>query len=75
MVKILLVAGAQPNFMKVEPVMRALEAYPRFDVKLVYTGQHYDRALSATFFEELGFPVRTFIWGWVPGPRPSRLRR
>lgn len=54
--KILLVAGARPNFMKIAPVMRALRKISRFDVKLVHTGQHYDHKMSDSFFEELGIP-------------------
>jgi UDP-N-acetylglucosamine 2-epimerase (non-hydrolysing) len=53
--KILLVVGARPNFMKVAPVMRALQARPeRFEQRLVHTGQHYDAGMSQVFFDELG---------------------
>lgn len=47
------VAGARPNFMKIAPVLSALEAR---DVRttLVHTGQHYDDRLSQVFFDELG---------------------
>jgi len=47
------VVGARPNFMKIKPVMDALEARS-VEVVLVHTGQHYDRSMSAVFFEELG---------------------
>jgi UDP-N-acetylglucosamine 2-epimerase (non-hydrolysing) len=49
----LCVVGARPNFMKVKPVMDALERR-QVEVVLVHTGQHYDRAMSTVFFEELG---------------------
>lgn len=49
----LCVVGARPNFMKIKPVMDALERR-RVDVLLVHTGQHYDRSMSTVFFEELG---------------------
>ena len=49
----LCVAGARPNFMKIKPVMDALERR-QVDVLLVHTGQHYDRAMSSVFFDELG---------------------
>ena len=52
-----LVAGARPNFMKLAPLVRALEERP--DVlayRIVHTGQHYDREMSDVFFEELGIP-------------------
>ncbi len=47
------VAGARPNFMKVAPVVRSLEARG-FDTVLCHTGQHYDAAMSGTFFDDLG---------------------
>ena len=54
--KILCVAGARPNFMKVAPLVRALRQNASFDVRLVHTGQHYDEKLSRIFFEELEIP-------------------
>ncbi len=48
-----LVGGARPNFMKVAPVLWALEARGA-DVVLVHSGQHYDAGMSDVFFEELG---------------------
>jgi UDP-N-acetylglucosamine 2-epimerase (non-hydrolysing) len=52
--KVLLVVGARPNFMKVAPVMRALRTRPDvFEQRLVHTGQHYDDAMSRVFFDEL----------------------
>jgi UDP-N-acetylglucosamine 2-epimerase (non-hydrolysing) len=55
--KILLVAGARPNFMKVAPLMRALQRYPEsFQTQLVHTGQHYDVEMSDVFFQELDLP-------------------
>ena len=52
-----LVAGARPNFMKIAPLVRALQADGRLDWKIVHTGQHYDRDMNDVFFEELGIPV------------------
>jgi UDP-N-acetylglucosamine 2-epimerase (non-hydrolysing) len=49
-----LIAGARPNFMKIAPIMKALECYGHIEVMLIHTGQHYDRNLSDVFFEELG---------------------
>jgi UDP-N-acetylglucosamine 2-epimerase (non-hydrolysing) len=48
-----LVAGARPNFMKVAPVLWALEARD-VEVVLVHSGQHYDAEMSDIFFDELG---------------------
>jgi UDP-N-acetylglucosamine 2-epimerase (non-hydrolysing) len=53
---IYLVAGARPNFMKIAPIVRALQADGRLDWKIVHTGQHYDRDMNDVFFEELGIP-------------------
>lgn len=50
--KVLCVAGARPNFMKVKPVLAALEARGAA-TSLVHTGQHYDPLMSDVFFEEL----------------------
>jgi UDP-N-acetylglucosamine 2-epimerase (non-hydrolysing) len=49
------VCGARPNFMKVDPILRKLD--PSIPARLVHTGQHYDRSMSDSFFEELGLPV------------------
>lgn len=46
--------GARPNFMKMAPLLRALETHPEVDVTLVHTGQHYDSSLSDVFFDDLG---------------------
>jgi UDP-N-acetylglucosamine 2-epimerase (non-hydrolysing) len=60
--RILVIAGARPNFMKVAPIMKAaaehnstnLNGEPMIDARLVHTGQHYDDAMSNVFFRELG---------------------
>ena len=52
----ILVAGARPNFMKVAPVLWALESRG-IEVLLVHSGQHYDAAMSDVFFDDLG--IRT----------------
>ncbi len=54
--KILLVAGARPNFIKIAPLMRAFGNDPRFAARLIHTGQHYDAKLSKIFFEDLAIP-------------------
>ena len=58
--KILVIAGARPNFMKVAPLLKAIDAHNPagscfgFDCRLVHTGQHYDQKMSDVFFSELG---------------------
>lgn len=54
--KLILVAGARPNFMKIAPLMRALENHPTIEPVLVHTGQHYDEEMSELFFKQLDIP-------------------
>jgi UDP-N-acetylglucosamine 2-epimerase (non-hydrolysing) len=55
--RVVFVAGARPNFMKVAPMLRAMTAARApFERVLVHTGQHYDAAMSDVFFDELGIP-------------------
>lgn len=55
-----LIAGARPNFMKIAPIIAAIQAAQQvgqdIQYRLVHTGQHYDRNMSGRFFEELGIP-------------------
>jgi UDP-N-acetylglucosamine 2-epimerase (non-hydrolysing) len=53
---IYLVAGARPNFMKIAPIVRALQGQSALSYKIIHTGQHYDREMNDVFFEELGIP-------------------
>jgi UDP-N-acetylglucosamine 2-epimerase (non-hydrolysing) len=57
MIKLILVAGARPNFMKIAPLMHALKDHPSIISLLVHTGQHYDIKMSGQFFEELDIPA------------------
>ncbi|HBB40948.1 MAG TPA: UDP-N-acetylglucosamine 2-epimerase (non-hydrolyzing), partial [Proteobacteria bacterium] len=55
-IKVVLVAGARPNFMKIAPIMAAMAGDARLSPYLVHTGQHYDQRMSKLFFEELEIP-------------------
>jgi len=55
-IRVLCVAGARPNFVKIAPILRAFRTRPRFAARLVHTGQHYDDLLSRVFFDELDIP-------------------
>lgn len=56
--RLTLVAGARPNFMKVAPMVRVFSRQPeRFKWRLVHTGQHYDHDMNQVFFDELGIPT------------------
>ena len=58
--KITIIAGARPNFIKIAPIIKAIEKKQSegnsISYRLVHTGQHYDKNLSGTFFEELNIP-------------------
>lgn len=54
--KITLVAGARPNFMKIAPLMHALRG-SSIQYRLVHTGQHYDEKMSDSFFRDLNIPL------------------
>jgi UDP-N-acetylglucosamine 2-epimerase (non-hydrolysing) len=57
MLKVINVAGARPNFMKVAPIVAAMKRRPdEFQPLLVHTGQHYDEAMSEAFFRDLEMP-------------------
>jgi UDP-N-acetylglucosamine 2-epimerase (non-hydrolysing) len=54
--RIIAVAGARPNFMKIAPLMWEIARRKDIDAYLVHTGQHYDERMSKLFFEELKIP-------------------
>lgn len=57
MLKILNIAGARPNFMKVAPIFAEMKRRSdEFEPMIVHTGQHYDAAMSDAFFDDLGMP-------------------
>jgi UDP-N-acetylglucosamine 2-epimerase (non-hydrolysing) len=62
-IRLLVVAGARPNFMKVAPLIKAIEVHNRrpdgtpIEFQLLHTGQHYDTKMSDIFFGELGIPA------------------
>ena len=55
-----IIAGARPNFMKIAPIIKEIKRVKEdgipLDYRLVHTGQHYDRNMSGSFFEQLGIP-------------------
>jgi UDP-N-acetylglucosamine 2-epimerase (non-hydrolysing) len=72
--RIICVAGARPNYMKVKPVMDALEARGA-EVILVHTGQHYDTAMNDVFFEELGIRRPDHFLGAGSGTHATQTSR
>lgn len=55
-----IIAGARPNFMKIAPIIEAIQKAKRegknISYRLIHTGQHYDQKMSGDFFEQLGIP-------------------
>ncbi len=54
--RLVILAGARPNFMKVAPLMAAMADDDDFEILLVHTGQHYDDSMSGTFLRDLRIP-------------------
>jgi len=79
--KLMLVAGARPNFMKIAPLIRAIDEHNRsrqstkIKVSLVHTGQHYDRNMSAIFFGELGIPAPDINLGVGSGSQAEQTAK
>jgi UDP-N-acetylglucosamine 2-epimerase (non-hydrolysing) len=65
MKKIVLIAGARPNFIKIAPLMRTMaRSYgDRLNPILVHTGQHYGHEMSQAFFDELEIPPPDYYLG------------
>ena len=61
--KIFLVVGTRPNFMKLAPLWRELKKNGEFEPYVVHTGQHYDYEMSKVFFEDLELPEPDFYLG------------
>ena len=61
MLKVLNIVGARPNFMKIAPIMREMRRRETdFQPLIVHTGQHYDAAMSDSFFSDLDIPPPDF---------------
>ena len=74
--RIVHVLGTRPNFVKMAPVIAALrERLPDSHASIVHTGQHYDRAMSEIFFDELGVPVPDHLLGVGSGTHAEQTAR
>ena len=67
-------AGARPNYMKVKPVMMALE-HRGAEVILVHTGQHYDAPMNDVFFSDLGIRSPDHFLGAGSGSHANQTSR
>ncbi|CAD5252991.1 MULTISPECIES: non-hydrolyzing UDP-N-acetylglucosamine 2-epimerase [unclassified Imperialibacter] len=60
--KLTIIAGARPNFIKIAPIIQAIQknndqdGRKKIQFRLIHTGQHYDTKMSDTFFQELNIP-------------------
>ena len=61
--KVHLLAGARPNFMKLKPVYERFSSASGLEVRIIHTGQHYDYNMSRAFFEDLNMPDPHFYLG------------
>jgi UDP-N-acetylglucosamine 2-epimerase (non-hydrolysing) len=80
--KLLLVAGARPNFMKIAPLIRAMQRHGgregeggTMQYSLVHTGQHYDARMSQVFFDEMGLPAPRANLGVGSGSHAAQTAR
>jgi UDP-N-acetylglucosamine 2-epimerase (non-hydrolysing) len=76
--KIISVVGARPNFMKIAPLIKAIERHNsaterQITHKLVHTGQHYDHQMSQTFFDSLGIPPADIHLGVGSGSHAEQV--
>jgi len=59
--KICIIAGARPNFMKIAPIIREIKKHDSLEYILVHTGQHYDYEMSDAFFRDLEIPKPDYL--------------
>ncbi|MFH5831656.1 non-hydrolyzing UDP-N-acetylglucosamine 2-epimerase [Halalkalibaculum sp. DA384] len=73
--RIINVASARPNFMKVAPLLEEFKKHEEIDAQLLHTGQHYDYEMSKIFFDELGIPAPDHHLGVGSGTHAEQTAR
>ncbi len=73
--KIIHVVGARPNFMKIAPILQAVQRAGFAEQKLVHTGQHYDASMSDVFFTDLGMPRPDLFLGVGSGSHAEQTAK
>ena len=73
--KVINVASARPNFMKVAPLLEEYKHHQGIDAQLLHTGQHYDYEMSKIFFDELGIPKPDFHLGVGSGSHAEQTAK
>lgn len=73
MLKLIIIAGARPNFMKIAPLVAAGKQRPaEFRLTVVHTGQHYDDTMSSSFFRDLNLPAPDVYLGVGSGSHAAQ---
>jgi UDP-N-acetylglucosamine 2-epimerase (non-hydrolysing) len=73
--KLMQVIGARPNFVKMAPVVAALDRMDAFDQRIVHTGQHYDARMSEDILADLDFPEPDHFLGVGSGPHGEQTAK
>ncbi len=79
--RLLIIAAARPNFMKIAPIIHQVrnrpprEGSPCLEYRLVHTGQHYDAMMSSVFFDDLGIPLPDINLGVGSGSHAMQTGR
>ncbi len=73
--KVVLVVGARPNFMKAAPLVREFRRRGNVEILLVHTGQHYDENMSKIFFEDLELPEPDIYLGVGSGSHAEQTAK
>src|SRR5262245_58589653 len=75
------IVGARPQFVKLAPVCRAIQAHnertrsPKIHHRIIHTGQHYDREVAEIFFEQMGIPEPDHNLAVGSGSHATQLAR
>lgn len=59
--KVLIVVGTRPNFIKVKRFKKVARSFDNIDIEIVHTGQHYDHKMANVFFEQFGLKPDHFL--------------
>jgi UDP-N-acetylglucosamine 2-epimerase (non-hydrolysing) len=74
--RVILVAGARPNFMKIAPIWLEMNRFPsHFAPVILHTGQHYDYEMSKVFFEDLDLPEAHYFLGIGSGTHAEQTAK
>jgi len=70
-----IIAGARPNFVKIAPIIQAIQSSDLLDFRLIHTGQHYDKKMSSDFFDDLNIPKPNFNLGAGSGSQAEQTAK